>query len=164
MSRRKRRQAPQPSEPATPAVPDRNWRRIALGALVIAACALAGYYATGLFAKKPTAVASVPQPRAAPGNGAGPKGMVWVPGGGFLMGSDHKLAQANERPAHRVNVAGFWMDRHHVTNAQFRDFVKATGYVTTAERKPDWETIRVQVAPGTPRPSDSELVPGAMVF
>src|SRR5262245_56575102 len=93
-----------------------------------------------------------------------PKGMVWVPGGEYLMGSDHRLAQVNERPAHRVKVKGFWMDAHHVTNADFRRFVKATGYVTTAERKPDWEAIRVQVPPGTPKPSDSALVPGAMVF
>jgi len=61
-----------------------------------------------------------------------------VPAGEFLMGSDHKLSQPNERPAHRVKVAGFWMDRHHVTNAEFRRFVEATGYFTTAERKPDW--------------------------
>lgn len=94
----------------------------------------------------------------------GPKGMVWVPEGEFLMGSDHKLAQPNERPTHRVRVHGFWMDRSHVTNAQFADFVKATGYVTTAERKPDWETLRVQLPPGTPRPPDSALIPGAMVF
>ena len=94
----------------------------------------------------------------------GPKGMAWVPGGEFLMGSDHRLAQGNERPAHRVKVDGFWMDVHHVTNIEFRKFVQATGYVTTAERKPDWETIRVQVPPGTPRPPDSTLVPGAMVF
>ena len=90
--------------------------------------------------------------------------MVWVPGGEFLMGSDHKLAQPNERPTHRVKVGGFWMDQTHVTNSQFAEFVKATGYVTTAERKPDWETIRVQVPPGTPRPPDSALVPSAMVF
>jgi formylglycine-generating enzyme required for sulfatase activity len=90
--------------------------------------------------------------------------MLWVPGGEFLMGSDHKLAQRNERPAHKVRVGGFWMDRTHVTNAQFAAFVKATGYVTTAERKPDWETMKVQVAPGTPKPADSALVPGAMVF
>jgi formylglycine-generating enzyme required for sulfatase activity len=80
------------------------------------------------------------------------------------MGSDHQLAQANERPAHRVKVGGFWMDRHHVTNAEFRKFVQATGYVTTAEKKPDWETMKVQVPPGTPKPDDSALVPGAMVF
>ena len=94
----------------------------------------------------------------------GPKGMMWVPGGEFLMGSDHKLAQKNERPAHPVRVSGFWMDATHVTNARFAQFVKATGYVTTAERKPDWETIKVQAPPGTPKPSDSVLIPGAMVF
>jgi len=76
------------------------------------------------------------------------------------MGSDHKLAQQNERPAHKVRIGGFWMDRTHVTNAQFAAFVKATGYVTSAERKLDWEAI----APGKPKPPDSELVPGAMVF
>jgi formylglycine-generating enzyme required for sulfatase activity len=94
----------------------------------------------------------------------GPRGMVWVPGGEFLMGSDHQLAQKNERPPHRVRVGGFWMDQTHVTNAQFAAFVRATGYVTTAERIPDWETLRVQLPPGTPRPPASAMVPGAMVF
>jgi formylglycine-generating enzyme len=94
----------------------------------------------------------------------GPLGMAWVPGGQFLMGSDAKQAQPNERPAHKVKVHGFWMDRHHVTNAEFRRFVEATGYVTTAEKKPDWDTLKVQLPPGTPRPPDSDLVPGAMVF
>lgn len=94
----------------------------------------------------------------------GPLGMVWVPGGEFLMGSDHRLAQPNERPAHRVRVPGFWMDRTHVTNAQFRAFVQATGHVTTAQRVPDWDTLRVQLPAGTPRPPDAVLVPGAMVF
>jgi formylglycine-generating enzyme required for sulfatase activity len=56
------------------------------------------------------------------------------------------------------------MDKTHVTNAQFAAFVKATGYVTTAERKPEWETLRVRLPPGTPKPPDSTLVPGAMVF
>jgi sulfatase modifying factor 1 len=56
------------------------------------------------------------------------------------------------------------MDRYHVTNAEFRKFVEATGYVITAERKPDWETLKVQVPPGTPKPPDEALVPGAMVF
>jgi formylglycine-generating enzyme required for sulfatase activity len=94
----------------------------------------------------------------------GPAGMVWVPGGEFLMGSDHKLAQTNERPAHKARVHGFWMDQHHVTNAEFRAFVAATHYRTTAERKPEWETLRVQLPPGTPKPPDDDLVPGAMVF
>src|SRR5690242_9309883 len=94
----------------------------------------------------------------------GPAGMMWVPGGEFSMGSDHPLAQANERPPHRVRLSGFWMDRHHVTNAAFRRFVDATGYVTTAERKPDWETLKVQLPRDTPKPPDTALVPGAMVF
>lgn len=60
--------------------------------------------------------------------------MVWVPGGTFRMGSDDHYPE--EAPVHRVTVSGFWMDRTPVTNARFRRFVKATGHVTMAERKP----------------------------
>ena len=106
-----------------------------------------------------------PAPRVMLGDGvAGPRGMAWVPGGEFLMGSNHRLARDNERPAHKTRVHGFWMDQHHVTNAEFRAFVAATGYITTAEKKPDWETLKVQVPAGTPQPPDSALVPGGMVF
>ena len=64
------------------------------------------------------------------------KNMAWVPGGTFLMGSD--LAQyPEEGPPHPVTVDGFWIDQYQVTNAQFRRFVKDTGYVTVAERVPD---------------------------
>lgn len=104
-----------------------------------------------------------PQVRLGDGR-SGPEAMAWVPGGNFEMGSDSKMAQANEKPAHPAHVNGFWMDRHHVTNAQFRRFVEATGYRTTAELPVDWETLKVQLPPGTPRPPDSALVPGAMVF
>ena len=58
--------------------------------------------------------------------------MVWIPGGTFVMGSDRHYPE--EAPAHRVTVRGFWMDRYAVTNADFRRFVEATGYVTLAER------------------------------
>jgi formylglycine-generating enzyme required for sulfatase activity len=61
--------------------------------------------------------------------------MIWIPGGTFLMGADHHYPE--EAPAHRVTVDGFWMDTHTVTNARFRRFVDATGYVTVAERAPD---------------------------
>ena len=54
--------------------------------------------------------------------------MVWIPGGTFRMGSDKHYPE--EAPAHRVTVDGFWMDRHPVTNRQFREFVKATRHVT----------------------------------
>src|SRR6187402_3355457 len=92
-----------------------------------------------------------------------PPGMVWIPGGEFSMGTDDPDSMANERPAHRVRVGGFWMDRHTVTNAEFAAFVEATGYVTTAEKKPDWEEIRKQAPPGTPKPDDSVLVAGSLV-
>ena len=61
--------------------------------------------------------------------------MVRVPGGLFLMGSDHHYPE--ERPAHRVRVDGFWMDRTPVTNREFRRFIEATGYTTFAEIPPD---------------------------
>jgi formylglycine-generating enzyme len=61
--------------------------------------------------------------------------MTWIPSGTFRMGSDKHYPE--EAPAHRVTVSGFWMDRHPVTNRQFREFVKATGHVTVAEITPD---------------------------
>jgi formylglycine-generating enzyme required for sulfatase activity len=82
------------------------------------------------------------------------KNMVRVPGGEFLMGSEDFYPE--ERPAHRRTVSGFWMDRHPVTNAEFRRFVKDTGHVTTAEIAPD--------AAAFPDASDDQLVPGSLVF
>jgi formylglycine-generating enzyme len=91
-------------------------------------------------------------------------GMVWVPGGTFRMGADNTQASADEYPKHAVRVTGFWMDRTEVTNAQFAAFVRATGYVTTAERKPDWNELKKQLPPGTPRPDVSLLVAASLVF
>lgn len=92
-----------------------------------------------------------------------PKGMVWIPGGQFRMGSDDQ-APRNEMPAHEVKLDGFWMDAHEVTNAEFQEFVEATDYETTAEKKPDWEEIKKELPPGTPKPSDDKLVAGSLVF
>jgi len=94
----------------------------------------------------------------------GPPGMVWVPAGEFTMGSDRPDARPDEGPSHRVRVEGFWMDLTEVTNAQFRAFVDETGYVTTAERPVDWEALKRQLPPGTPRPPDAQLAPGSLVF
>ena len=94
----------------------------------------------------------------------GPPGMVWVGGGEFTMGTDSDLGWPDEKPAHRVRVDGFWMDEHEVTNAQFRAFVEATGYVTTAEKAPRLEEIMAQLPPGTPPPPKENLVPGSLVF
>ncbi len=90
--------------------------------------------------------------------------MVWVPGGEFTMGWDGVEARADESPSHRVLVDGFWIDATEVTNAEFARFVEATGYVTTAERTPDWEELEQQVPPGTPKPPPEALVPGSLVF
>jgi formylglycine-generating enzyme required for sulfatase activity len=80
------------------------------------------------------------------------------------MGTDAEEAWPDERPAHRVRVNGFWIDETEVTNARFRAFVEATGYVTTAERPPALEEIMNQLPPGSPPPPKENLVPGSMVF
>lgn len=95
-----------------------------------------------------------------------PEGMVWIPGGEFSMGaadlSDEEMndvgmhATHDSRPIHRVYVDGFWMDSTEVTNAQFKRFVDATGYVTVAERTP-----RAKDFPGAPL---ENLVAGSVVF
>jgi len=61
--------------------------------------------------------------------------MIWVEGGTFRMGSNDHYPE--EAPVHRVSVDGFWIDRTPVTNRQFKEFVKATGYITTAQIPPD---------------------------
>lgn len=95
---------------------------------------------------------------------ATPPGMVWIPGGEFTMGTDADLGWADEKPAHRVAVDGFYMDETEVTNAQFREFVAATGYVTTAEKALDVAALLKQLPPGSPAPPADMLVPGSMVF
>jgi sulfatase modifying factor 1 len=94
--------------------------------------------------------ASVSSPEGEP-----PPGMVWIPPGEFLMGSDDPMF-ADARPIHPVHVDGFWMDETEVTNAAFAGFVEATGYVTIAERRPDPADY-----PGAP---PDLLVPGSIVF
>jgi formylglycine-generating enzyme required for sulfatase activity len=81
--------------------------------------------------------------------------MVWVPGGEFWMGEEDD-SMPDAKPVHRVRLDGFWMDRTEVTNEQFARFVRATGYVTVAERKPD--------AKDFPDASPDQLVPGSICF
>jgi formylglycine-generating enzyme required for sulfatase activity len=80
--------------------------------------------------------------------------MAFIPGGTFKMGSERH--QPEERFTHVVRVDGFWIDRHEVTNAQFKQFVDATGYVTLAERGLDPKAH-------SNMPKDL-LVPGSVVF
>jgi len=107
---------------------------------------------------EPTLENSSPKP---PSN---PNGMVWIPGGEFSMGSvnpagmkdgGHEQMQ-DARPVHQVYVDGFFMDATEVTNAQFSEFVKSTGYVTVAEQKPTHEEF--------PEASAEDLVAGSVVF
>jgi sulfatase modifying factor 1 len=80
-------------------------------------------------------------------------GMVWIPGGRFWMGTNH---MEDAQPVHQVEVKGFWMDRTDVTNEEFARFVKATGYVTIAERPLDPQEF--------PNLAPDELTPGSVVF
>ncbi len=82
------------------------------------------------------------------------KDMVRVPGSAFTMGSDDFYPE--ERPARSVDVDGFLIDEHPVTVAEFRRFVKGTGYVTVAERAPE--------ASEYPGADPDLLVPGSLVF
>jgi len=91
-------------------------------------------------------------------------GMLRIPGGVFEMGGDNNQASPDEYPKHKVKVDPFYIDVTEVTNAQFKKFVDATGYITTAERKPDWEELKKTVPPGTPKPPDDVLVAASLVF
>ncbi len=93
-----------------------------------------------------------------------PEGMVLISGGIFTMGSNAEYSFVNERPAHRVRLSDFMIDKFAVTNRDFAKFVEATNYKTVAERELDWEAIKQQVPPGTPKPPESEFVPGSVVF
>lgn len=91
-------------------------------------------------------------------------GMVLIEGGSFDMGGDNDQADPDELPKHRVKISSFYMDVTEVTNAQFRTFIEATGYVTTAERNPDWNELKRTLPPGTAKPADSLLMPASLVF
>ena len=94
----------------------------------------------------------------------GPIGMIWIPGGEFTMGCKEENCTQEAMKPHRVKMDGFWMDETEVTNAQFKKFVEETKYITLAERPVDWEELKKQVPPGTPKPPDENLQPGSMVF
>jgi len=93
-----------------------------------------------------------------------PEGMVWIPGGEFKMGaavnghgaSEMPMPSNDAEPIHRVRVDGFWMDTTTVTNEQYEKFVKATAYVTIAERAPTKEEF--------PNAPAENLVAGSVVF
>ena len=147
MSSRKRKPKPAAPESAPAPAPRRWWHRLKrLVYLGLVAAAFGAAYGVTLLTRR-----------------GDPPGMAVVPGGNFVMGNDD-LCHRNEMPAHKAFVSPFHMDQTEVTNAQFRAFVEATSYVTTAEKAPDWEVMKKQLSPGTPRPPAEKLVPGSMVF
>jgi formylglycine-generating enzyme required for sulfatase activity len=95
-----------------------------------------------------------------------PDGMVWVPSKTFSQGAkaNDKYAMPREKPAHPVKVDGFFIDKTEVTNAQFKKFVEETGYTTVAERPVEWEELKKELPPNTPKPADSILLPGSLIF
>ncbi len=95
---------------------------------------------------------------------AAPEGMVWIPAGEFTMGGADRFAREDEKPLHRVKLDGYWISRTPITNAEFTKFVAATGYVTTAEKKPKLEDIMKDLPPGSPPPDASLLIPASLVF
>jgi hypothetical protein len=64
--------------------------------------------------------------------GASPPGMVYVPGGEFVMGSD---ADAYERPKHRVSLKPFFIDTYEVTCEDYAKFVRAAGHAPPPTRR-----------------------------
>jgi sulfatase modifying factor 1 len=80
--------------------------------------------------------------------------MTLIRGGTFRMGSENFYPE--ESPVHEVEIGDFRIDEHPVTAAEFRRFVRETGYVTVAERPLD---------PADYPDADPELlVPGSLVF
>ena len=90
--------------------------------------------------------------------------MVFIKGNTFEMGADNNQADKDEYPKHKVTLTSFWIDVTEVTNTQFSEFVKATNYITTAEKNIDWEELKKQLPPNTPKPSDEDLEPASLVF
>ena len=79
---------------------------------------------------------------------------VWIDGGSFIIGENE--AYDEEKPQHEIQLEGFWIDVHEVTNNQFARFVDETGYVTVAEKKPEL---------GTEDDTPYEMtLPGSIVF
>jgi len=95
-----------------------------------------------------------------------PEGMVWVEGKTFFQGAkaNDTYAMHREMPVHQVTVDGFFIDITEVTNKQFKAFVDATNYKTLAEKPVNWDLMKKDLPIGTPKPHDSILQPGSLVF
>ena len=86
--------------------------------------------------------------------------MVFIEGKSYLRGNEKPPGNGDkypeEGPVHIVKVSSFWIDKYEVTNAQFKEFVDATGYITFAEK-----ALSKDLFPAAP---EGQLLPGATVF
>jgi iron(II)-dependent oxidoreductase len=57
---------------------------------------------------------------------APPPGMVYIPEGYFQMGASH--GKDDEKPMHFVNTSAYFIDKYEVSNADYMEFVEATGH------------------------------------
>jgi formylglycine-generating enzyme required for sulfatase activity len=127
---------------------------------VVSATGSAVYCVGNLPARFSTVVDSVKAGDSIPSH----EGMVFIKAGEFMMGATDDEGRPDEYPQHKVKLDGFWIDKTEVTNAQFKKFVTATHYVTTAELVPVWEEMKKQLPLGTLKPDDSLLVAASLVF
>src|SRR6266566_7668427 len=145
MSRSRRRaldaEEARPVEPARTCKPARRSRKLFWRGGGVVLCLISAYALLAAFRSDSP--------------GAAPDGMAWIPSGDFWMGTDDEQFP-DAQPVHEVSVDGFWMDRTAVTNEQFAQFVRETGYVTVAERKPE--------AKDFPDVPPERLVAGSPVF
>lgn len=93
-----------------------------------------------------------------------PAGMAFIPNGSFDMGGKSAAAEADEFPVARVQVSAFYLDETEVTNTQYLLFAEATNYLTVAERAIDWEEMKKSLPGDVPKPPDSLLQAGSLVF
>ena len=102
--------------------------------------------------------------RIVPADVKAPEGMVYIPGGNFIMGSEGEYAMNDEGPEIQVKLDPYFMDETEVTNKQFEKFVNETNYITVAERPIDWEQLKKELPEGATKPHDSVFLPGSLVF
>jgi formylglycine-generating enzyme required for sulfatase activity len=106
---------------------------VAAGLIGVVSLVLIGWFVRGALNKNLASETSQPtqvsQPASQAGTPTPPTGMVYVPGGEFMMGRDEKdRGDEYERPAHKVTVKPFFIDQYDVTNEDYAKFVKGTGH------------------------------------
>ncbi|MDX1522163.1 MAG: formylglycine-generating enzyme family protein, partial [Anaerolineae bacterium] len=88
--------------------------------------------------------------------------LIHIPAGDFLMGADRAKetrAPENEQPLHRVSLAGYYLGKHPITNAQYGAFVEATGY----QGHEKWDVRGIWILAGVRYPTGDRNHPATYV-